>query len=70
MSTRWQVKRTVIPRYDGQRRWDYAYQFLLQWAMAHAPDTAPPCSEQQEDTHEHRLIRTRFDQPSTADPNH
>src|SRR5438046_1534679 len=33
MHTGWHVHRTVRAQNDGPRRWDYAYQFLLQWAV-------------------------------------
>ena len=33
MKTPWQVRRITVAQHDGERRWDYAYQFLLQWAM-------------------------------------
>jgi hypothetical protein len=36
MKTAWQVRRPTRAGADGERRWDYAYQFLLQWAMADA----------------------------------
>lgn len=68
MRTQWQVKRTLIPRHDGQRRWDYASQFLLQWAVG--PEAAP-CSvhpDQQEDSNERRRICARLDQSATTDP--
>jgi hypothetical protein len=33
MKRPWQVRRVMVGQYDGERRWDYAYQLLLQWAM-------------------------------------
>ena len=33
MKSEWRVSRSTIARPDGQRRWDYAYQFLVRWAM-------------------------------------
>jgi hypothetical protein len=41
MNTPWQIRRRVIARSDGERRWDAAYQFLLQWAMDHHAGTCP-----------------------------
>jgi hypothetical protein len=67
MSTPWHVKRTVIARHDGQRRWDYAYQFLLRWALGDGADSLATHSDQEEDTDERRRLRTRFDQPATPD---
>ena len=39
MKPTWKVQRTVAARDDGQRRWDYAYQFLLQWATDLSAET-------------------------------
>jgi hypothetical protein len=33
MQSEWQLKRTLIARPEGQRRWDCAYQLLVRWAM-------------------------------------
>ena len=33
MKSKWSVSRNTIARLDGERRWDYAYQFLVRWAM-------------------------------------
>ena len=41
MKTAWQVRRTTRAGTDGERRWDYAYQFLLQWAMADGAGVLP-----------------------------
>ena len=41
MRHQWRLCRTLQEHRDGQRRWDRAYQLLLQWAPA--PDT--PASE-------------------------
>lgn len=38
MRHQWRLRRTFQEHPDGQRRWDRAYQLLLQWAQA--PDTA------------------------------
>ena len=44
----WKVRRTVAACDDGQRRWDYAYQFLLQWAMDSSADTYSAPTPQEE----------------------
>lgn len=31
MKRQWQVHRRVLPRVDGQLRWDRAYQLLVDW---------------------------------------
>jgi len=64
MKRPWQVNRTLIARSDGQRRWDYAYQFLLRWAMEQ--DTDP--STQQEPRHEHRPLCPGLDPRPTTNP--
>ena len=69
MKTRWHVHRTVRAQSDGERRWDYAYQFLLQWAMEIDTGTQPLSSAlAQEDTHGNRSVCPRVDQPPTTDP--
>jgi hypothetical protein len=65
MSTPWYVKRTIIARHDGQRRWDYVYQFLLQWALAREADSLSLGGSEQEDTADRRRLCPRVDQPST-----
>ena len=39
MRHQWRLCRTLQEHPDGQRRWDRAYQLLLQWAQA--PDVPP-----------------------------
>jgi hypothetical protein len=34
MKRQWHVRREVMERPDAQRRWDRAYQNLLQWTLA------------------------------------
>ena len=65
MSTPWYVKRTIIARHDGQRRWDYVDHFLLQWALAREADSLSLRGSEQEDINERRRLCTRVDQPST-----
>lgn len=48
MESRWRVSRTFVPYLDGERRWDYAYQFLVQWmAEREAERTQAPPNEQE-----------------------
>ena len=65
MKPAWKVRRTVAARDDGQRRWDYAYQFLLQWAM---DSSAERCSAptQQEEGNERGTLRPGLDSTATA----
>ncbi len=67
MKSSWQVSRHVIARDDGQRRWDYAYQFLLQWAMdSEARKDSVPLHPQ-EDSHGNRSVCPGIDQSAAAD---
>ena len=48
MKPTWKVQRTVAARDDGQRRWDYAYQFLLQWATVSSAEICSAATQQEE----------------------
>jgi hypothetical protein len=39
MKKPWHLRRTVMARNDGERRWDTAYQYLLAWTMAREEET-------------------------------
>jgi hypothetical protein len=67
MKPAWKVRRTVAARDDGQRRWDYAYQFLLQWAM---DSSAESCSAPtpQEEGNERGDLRSGLDPATTTGP--
>ena len=65
----WQVTRRGIARSDGERRWDYAYQFLLQWAREIDTGTQPASPAQtQEEGHGNRSVCPRLDHPPTTRP--
>jgi hypothetical protein len=65
----WQVTRSGIARSDGERRWDYAYQFLLQWTSEIATGSQPVSSAlAQEDTHGNRSVCPSVDQPPATRP--
>ena len=66
MKTPWQVHRTTAASHDGERRWDYAYQFLLQWAMEHEAGNSPAPSHQQEESHGSRSVRPCLDTSSAT----
>ena len=70
MNTPWAVRRTFVARPDGQRRWDYAYQFLLRWAMEQDTGPEPVPSTQPEDPHEYRPLCTGLDPRPTTNPDH
>lgn len=48
MKTAWQVRRTPVPQEDGERRWEYAYQFLLQRAIIPGAGKQSAPAQQQE----------------------
>lgn len=66
MKTAWQVHRTPVPQQDGERRWDYAYQFLLQWAMEPGAGELSAPAQQQEDSHGSRSVRSGFNISATT----
>jgi hypothetical protein len=64
MQTSWQIRRTVIARQDGERRWDEVYQFLLRWAMEHDATRCLAPEHQQEESHGNRPVWACVDHPS------
>jgi hypothetical protein len=63
----WHIRRTGVPMATGQRRWDRAYQHLLQWAMTPpppAPTVTPEPPTQPEMCHASSDLRPRLDRPS------
>jgi hypothetical protein len=66
MKREWQVRHAVAECPDGQKRWDYAYQFLLRWMMEQTAEQQP----RQENEHENRPICTSIDQSPDAKPKH
>lgn len=71
MKTAWHVRRTTRAGTDGERRWDYAYQFLLQWARANGASELPaPVHYKKEADHGNRAVCPSLDQPSTPYADH
>jgi hypothetical protein len=68
MNTPWQIRRRVIARSDGERRWDAVSQCLLQWAMDHDAGTYPVPSHQQEESHSSHSLWPCLDHPATTNP--
>jgi hypothetical protein len=66
MNTPWQIRRRVIARSDGERRWDAAYQFLLQWAMENHAGPCPVPSHLQEESHGSSPVCPCLDHPATT----
>jgi hypothetical protein len=64
MKTPWQVRRTTVAQHDGERRGDYASQFLLQWTMEHNAGQQPAPSHPQEETHGSRSLCPGLNEPS------
>ena len=61
----WKVRRTGVAHDDGQRRWDYAYHFLLQWATDSSADRCSASTQQEEDN-ECSSLRPGLDPSATA----
>lgn len=71
MKRKWQVRRSVVERSDGQRRWDIAYQLLVRWAMEEPTgDPLPDSTPSQENEHEDRPVCPSIDVLSNAKSNH
>jgi hypothetical protein len=68
MKTPWQVRRTTVAQHDGERRWDYAYQFLLQWTMEHTTGNSPVPVHHQEESHGSGSLYACLDQSSATTP--
>ena len=66
MDHQWQLSRNFVARSDGQQRWDYVYQFLLQWASAPTADSTSASSPLQEDYHADRHLCSRLNSTPTA----
>lgn len=68
MKAQRQVQRTLIERHDAERRWDYAFQFLLSWVREAGSDTS--FSQDREETqNEGCPLRTGIDQSAAATAN-
>jgi len=69
---KWAVRRSLVQRGDGQRRWDIAYQRLLQWTQKEAavtePGTAPIITQEVKD--ESRSLCASVDLTTTTKSNH
>ena len=70
MKPAWKVRRTVAARDDGQRRWDYAYQFLLQWMADSSATLSAAHTPQQEEGNAGGTLRPGLDRSATTGPDH
>ena len=66
MKRPWQVRRVMVGQYDGERRWDDAYQCLLQWAMEQTAGNSPAPSHHQEESHGSCSLHACLDQSSAT----
>ena len=41
MRRNWQIQRRLQPTADAERRWDRAYQHLLEWTRVEEPNKLP-----------------------------
>jgi hypothetical protein len=69
---KWEVQRTMVKRIDGQRRWDIAYQRLVQWAseVEEVPDGGTTDIIIQEEQDESCHLRSCLNLTPTTEPNH
>jgi hypothetical protein len=65
MKRQWTIRRQFQPTMDAERRWDQAYQHLLEWTLL--PPSRP--STELEARYEDRDLRAGVDQPSDPGSN-
>lgn len=74
MNRQWSVHRQWTETQDAQRRWDRAYQYLLQWSrVASPPQSAailPSAQPIQEVNHENRSVCPSINPNTVPDPEH
>lgn len=70
MDHNWQLNRSFVEQPDGQRRWDYVYQYLLQWAMEQTADAPSAPAHLQEEEHGNRHLCARVNTASTTTADH
>ena len=67
MKHQWNIRRQTIAVPDGQRRWDQAYQMVLQWTRC---PTAAPLSPRKETHDESCRVCTGVDREPGPPANH
>lgn len=72
MKRQWRVRRQWTETQDAQRRWDRAYQYLLQWSRETSQSAAILSSAEpvQEVNHENRSVCTSIDSNAVPDTEH
>jgi len=74
MKQQWKVRRQFQPTKDAERRWDQAYQRVLDWTLPSEPDSVlmpsfrPPAEA--EVKYEECDLSAGIDQPSDPGSNH
>ena len=74
MHRQWRLRRQTHPVPDGQRRWNQAYQLLVEWTALDDPRRAAPCAPASlsvpanpEGDHAYCPVSSRLD-PTTSPP--
>jgi hypothetical protein len=65
----WSIQRHTVETVDAQRRWDNAYQCLVQWSTPSVREV-PHEHIQQESRHESRDVCARLYAASSANADH
>lgn len=58
MKSPWQVQRRLVERNDAERRWDYAFEFLVCWVQEQAVRDEACSQPSEENQDEDCPIRT------------
>jgi hypothetical protein len=67
----WKTTRQLVERPDAQRRWDQAYQYLMQWSQGPLSSTTVKSVQvTQEESNEDSRVRSRLHPASDPDANH
>lgn len=69
MKSPWRVCRTLSERDDGERRWDYAFQFLLRWVQEEVSNDGAASQLREERQDEHCPLHTGVDRSTAATAN-
>ncbi len=65
----WIIQRHMVPTTDAQRRWDRAYQYLVQWSAVSLKEPQQEAC-QQEKSDERSNVCARFYATTSANANH
>jgi hypothetical protein len=61
MKRQYKVRRQTVQRPDASRRWDRAYQNILQWALETDPNSVPGAKNGKEEFHAGSGVHTGLD---------